>query len=51
VVFPLKEKRFLRKSLCFYVVILLLCLLKFIHSYIEFFPIKKKIIYIYIYIY
>ena len=36
-VFPFKEKGFPCKSLCSYVVVLLLCLLKFIHSYIEFF--------------
>ena len=38
VVFPFKEKGFPRKSLCSYVIVLLLCLLKFIHNYIEFFP-------------
>ena len=38
VVFPFKEKGFPRKSLCFCVVVLPLCLLKFIHSNIEFFP-------------
>ena len=38
VIFPFKEKWFPRKSLCFCIVVLLLCLLKFIHSYIEFIP-------------
>ena len=33
-VFPFKEKGFLRKFLCTYMVVLLLCLLKFIHNYI-----------------
>ena len=48
-VFPFKEKGFPHKSLCSYMVVLLLCMLKFIHSYIEFFPtfpntiINKKI--------
>ena len=37
-VFPFKEKGFPRKSLYSCVVVLPLCLLKFIHSYIEFFP-------------
>ena len=37
-VFPFKEKEFPHKSLCSCVVVLPLCLLKFIHSYIEFFP-------------
>ena len=37
-IFSYKEKEFLRKSLCFCMVMLLLYLLKFIHSYIEFFP-------------
>ena len=36
-VFPFKEKGFSYKFLCSCVVVLLLCLLKFIHSYIEFF--------------
>ena len=38
VVFPFKEEGFPRKSLCSCVVVLPLYLLKFIHSYIEFFP-------------
>ena len=38
VIFPFKEKRFPRKSLCSCVVVLPLCLLKFICNYIEFFP-------------
>ena len=63
-IFPFKEKGFPRKSLCFCVVVLPLCLLKYIHSYIEFFPTygttskiakmfqdEVKHIYIYIYIY
>ena len=37
-VFPFKDKGFTSKSLCYCVVVLPLCLLKFIHSYIEFFP-------------
>ena len=37
-IFPFKEKGFPRKSLCSCVVVLLLCLLKFIHNYIKFFP-------------
>ena len=37
-VFPFKEKGFPRKSLYSCVVVLSMCLLKFIHSYIEFFP-------------
>ena len=41
-VFPFKEKGFPRKSLCFCVVVLPLCLLKFIHSNIEFFPTISK---------
>ena len=36
--FSFKEKGFVCKSLCFCVVVIPLCLLKFIHSYIEFFP-------------
>ena len=34
-VFPFKEKRFSRKYLCSCVIVLSLCLLKFIHCYIE----------------
>ena len=37
-IFPFKKKGFPRKSLCSCVVVLLLCLLKFIHNYIKFFP-------------
>ena len=37
VVFPLNEKGFPCKSWCSYVIMLLLCLLKFVHSYIQFF--------------
>ena len=37
-IFPFKKKGFLYKSLCSYVVVLSLYLLKFIHSYIKFFP-------------
>ena len=37
-IFPFKEKVFSCKSLCYCVIILLLCLLKFIHNHIEFFP-------------
>ena len=36
--FPFKEKGFPCKFLCFCMVVLPLCLLKFIPSYIEFFP-------------
>ena len=36
-VFPFKEKEFPHKSLYSCVVVLPLCLLKFIHNYIEFF--------------
>ena len=43
-VFPFKEKGFPHKFLCYCVVVLPLCLLKFIHSYIEFFPIIKKVL-------
>ena len=38
VVFSFKEKRFLCKSLYFCVAVLSLYLLKFIDSYVEFFP-------------
>ena len=38
VIFPFNEKGFSCKSLYFYVIVLPLYLLKFIHSYIEFFP-------------
>ena len=44
VVFSFKEKGFPCKSLCSYVVVLLLYLLKFIHSYIEFFPIQTVVL-------
>ena len=36
--FSFKKKGFSRKSLCSCMDVLLLCLLKFIHNYIEFFP-------------
>ena len=39
-VFPFKEKGFPCKSLSSCMVVLPLCLLKFIHSYVEFFPIN-----------
>ena len=38
VVFPFKKKGFPHKFLYSCVVVLLLCLLEFIHSYVEFFP-------------
>ena len=40
VVFPFKKKGFPLKSLYSCVIVFPLCLLKFIHSYIEFFPTK-----------
>ena len=43
-VFSFKEKGFPHKFLCYYMVVLPLCLLKFIHSYIEFFPIIKQVL-------
>ena len=43
-IFSFKEKGFPRKFLCSYVVVLLLYLLKFIHSYIEFFPTQLRLI-------
>ena len=38
--FPFKEKGFSCKSLSSCMVVLPLCLLKFIHCYVEFFPIN-----------
>ena len=40
-IFPFKEKKFPHKSLYSCVVMLPLCLLKFIHNYIEFFRQKQ----------
>ena len=50
-VFPFKDKGFTRKSLCFSVVVLLLCLLKFIHSNIEFFPTSWNLIVFFFFIF